>query len=175
MSPTEYPAQDRPGAETVNQTAERLLETYGNQVLRLACSYLHNRYDAEEILQETLIRYLHKAPSFENQEHERAWLLHVAANLSKNRLKYNQLRRTDELDETLAAQGREDLSFVWEAVKGLPERCREAIHLFYYEGFSTAQIAQILNRKETTVRSDLHRGRQKLKTILKEGYDFEEI
>ena len=71
------------------------------------------------------------------------------------------------------AEDREDLSFVWEAVKELPEKYREVIHLFYEEGLSTAEIAQILGRKEATVRSDLLRGREKLRIILKEAYDFE--
>ncbi len=153
--------------------AERLLDQYGNSVLRLAYSYLHNMSDAEEILQETLIRYLQTAPEFENSAHEKAWLMKVAANLSKNRIDYNQRRATDELKEELLAQDQEDLSFVWEAVKALPEQYREAIHLFYYEGYSTAQIARILTRKESSVRSDLRRGREKLKQVLKEAYDFE--
>ena len=150
-----------------------LLDTYGNTVLRMAYSYLHNMSDAEEILQETLIKYLTVQPELHGSEHEKAWLLRVAANLSKNRLDYNRLRDTDELEETLVSQEREDLSFLWEAVKQLPEANREVIHLFYYEGYPTAQIAKILNRRESTVRSDLRRGRERLKKILKEEYDFE--
>ena len=81
---------------------------------------------------------------------------------------------TDELNDELVAENREDLSFVWDAVKALPENYREVIHLFYYEGYSTKQIAKLLQKKEATVRSDLHRGREKLKAVLKEAYDFEE-
>ena len=159
--------------EQINQKAETLLRSYGNSVLRLAYSYLHSMEDAEEILQETLLQYLKTAPVLENEAHEKAWLLRVAGNLSKNRIAYNRIRSTDELKETLIAQQREDLSFVWEAVKGLPVKYREVIHLFYYEGFSTGQIAALLQQKESTVRSHLMRGREKLKLILKEGYDFE--
>lgn len=159
--------------EQINQKAETLLRSYGNSVLRLAYSYLHSMEDAEEILQETLLQYLKTAPVLENEAHEKAWLLRVAGNLSKNRIAYNRIRSTDELKETLVAQQREDLSFVWEAVKGLPVKYREVIHLFYYEGFSTGQIAALLQQKESTVRSHLMRGREKLKLILKEGYDFE--
>ena len=97
----------------------------------------------------------------------------VAANLSKNRIDYNRLRDTDELNEELIAEEREDLSFVWEAVKSLPEKYRETIHLYYYEGYSTGQMEVLLERKESSVRSDLKRGREKLKMILKEAYDFE--
>ena len=158
--------------ERINYQAERMLSEYGNAVLRLAYSYLHNTADAEEILQDTLVRFLRTAPTLNTKEHEKAWLLHVAANLSKNRIKYNAIRQTDELMDELVAENREDLSFVWEAVKALPDKYREVVHLFYHEGYQTAQIAQILGMKETTVRSNLSRGREKLKTVLKEADDF---
>lgn len=104
-----------------------------------------------------------------------AWLLRVTANLSKNRIDYNKVREADELAEELVAEEREDLSFVWEAVKGLTEAQREVIHLFYQEGYPTAEIGKILDMKEATVRSHLKRGREKLKSILKEEYDFGEV
>jgi len=158
--------------ENCKKQAGELLDKYGNNILRLAYSYLHNMSDAEDILQDTLIQFLKINPVFESAVHEKAWLLRVASNLSKNRIIYNKIRDTDELEESLTAEECQDLSFVWEAVKALPEKYREVIHLFHYEGYSTAQIAKILNRKESTVRSDLYRGRQKLKDILKEDYDF---
>lgn len=158
---------------SADQLAADTLDTYGNTILRCAYSYLHNMADAEEILQETLIKLLTAAPSFESETHKKAWLLRVAANLSKNRIEYNALRVSDELDENLAEEGREDLSFVWDAVKSLPVQFREVIHLHYYEGYSTAEIAKLLGRNPATVRSDLHRAREKLKSILKEAYDFE--
>lgn len=156
-----------------DQMAAEALNTYGNAILRCAYSCLHNMADAEEILQDTLLKLLTAAPSFESEEHKKAWLLKVAANLSKNRIEYNALRDCDELDESLAAEGREDLSFVWEAVKQLPTQYREVIHLHYYEGYSTEEMAQILSRNPSTIRSDLRRGREKLKSVLKEAYDFE--
>lgn len=151
------------------------METYGNSILRMAYSYLHNMSDAEDILQETLIKYLQTAPALRSPAHEKAWLLKVATNLSKNRMDYNRIRKTDELEETLVAENREDLRFVWEAVRSLPDKYREVIHLFHHEGYSTAQIARILGYKEATVRTNLRRGRQQLKKILKEEYDFGEV
>ena len=158
--------------DAVNHQAERMLTDYGSSILRLAYSYLHNLSDAEEVLQDTLIQFLKTAPALDGPRHEKAWLLRVAANLSKNRLDYNRVRLADELNEELIADEREDLSFVWEAVKALPVCQREAVHLFYHEGYSTAEIAAMLGRRESTVRSDLRRGREKLKEILKEAYDF---
>lgn len=157
----------------LNQRAEQVLNTYGNSILRYAYSYLHNMSDAEEVLQDTLVKFLQTAPVFETAQHEKAWFMRVAGNLSKNRLAYNKVRMADELSEELAAGGQEELSFVWDAVKALPEKLRAVIHLFYYEGYSTAEIARLLGRNEATVRSDLHRGRAKLKEALKEAYDFE--
>ena len=99
--------------------------------------------------------------------------MRVAANLSKNRIKYNATRRADDLNEELAAEEREDLSFVWDAVKRLRPKYREVIHLYYQEGYSASEIAEILGRNERSVRSDMKRGREELKKILKGGFDFE--
>ncbi len=177
-SATVYPAvADKTAAQSrrINAEAEHYLDTYGNAILRLAYSYLHNMADAEEVLQDTLVQFIHAAPVFENEPHAKSWLMQVAANLSKNRIRSNRIRRAedlDELQETLAGQEAEDLSFVWEAVKSLPEKYREVIHLFYQEGYATGEIARILQRKESTVRSDLKRGRERLKEILQEVYDY---
>ena len=157
----------------VNRRAEEILDRCGSSILRYAYSYLHNLSDAEEVLQDTLVQFLKTAPAFETPQHEKAWLLRVAANLSKNRLAYNAVRKTDELNDSLVAQQRDDLSFVWEVVKRLPAAYREALHLFYYEGYSTKEIADILQCKEATVRSHLQRGRDRLKKVLREEYDFE--
>ena len=159
--------------EEINAVAERILNLYENDILRMAYSYLHNMEDAEDVVQETVISYWQKAPENMEPAKEKAWLLKVAANRSKNKIRNKKLRKTDELSETLIQEEREDLSFVWEAVKTLPVKYREVIHLFYYEGYSARDIAKILSRNESSVRSDLRRGRERLKKILKEAYDFE--
>lgn len=157
-----------------DRTAERLMKTYGDSIYRLAYSYVHNEADAEEILEDTILRHLEKAPEFENENHEKAWILRVAGNLSKDRIRYNKYRETDELEDNLAAEKREDLSFVWDAVKDLPVKYREVIHLYYYEGYSTDEIAEILHRRSATIRTELRRARMQLKSVLKEAYDFDE-
>lgn len=165
--------------EEIEAVAEEVLNTMGDAILRLAFSYLHNREDAEDILQETMIKLVTQMPVFENEKHRKAWLMTVAANLSKNRIEYNRIRDTAELNEELAGAEEEDrnvsddLSAIWKAVEQLPVNQREAIHLFYQEGYKTAEIAEITGRAEATVRSDLKRGRDKLKSILKEADDFE--
>lgn len=168
--PFEKAAHDR---AAVGRRAERYMSDYGNAILRLAYSYVHNMADAEDILQETLIKVLEANPVFENETHEKAYLLKTASNISKNYIAANKRHETDELNDELVGEERTDLSFVWEAVRELPETQREVIHLFYQEGYQTSEIAELLNRKESTVRSDLRRARERLKTILKEAYDFE--
>lgn len=162
-------------AKSRENSVERVFRSYCDSLYRLAYSYLHNKEDAEEMVQEVMLKYIEHAPKLESDSHEKAWLFRVTANLSKNRIKYNAYRKTDELNEDLVASGETDLSFVWEAVKALPEQYREVLHLFYYEGMKTAQIAALLSKNESSVRSCLMRGREKLKELLKEDVAFEEI
>ena len=120
--------------ENNRDRAADLFEKYGNAILRTAYSYLHNMEDAEDILQDTLIQYLKSGSEYNDEEHEKAWLLRVAINLSKNKIKYNKIRETDELMEGLVSEEKEELSFVWEAVKSLPEKYASVVHLYYQEG-----------------------------------------
>ena len=155
------------GQLTRNEVFTLAVQKYSDAVYRAAMHNSRCAADAEDVVQDVYEKLLHYNGTFESEEHLKAWLLRVAGNLSKNRLDYNARRSTDELKEELAAQGREDLSFVWEAVKQLPQEQRACIHLFYYEGYPTRDVARMLGRKESTIRSDLRRGREKLKKLLK--------
>lgn len=150
-------------------SAADLLDRWGDSVLRLAFSYVHNLHDAEDILQETLIRYIEKQPVFPSEKQEKAWLLQVAANLSKDVLRRRKIRSAEEITDDLPAPDRSaaDLDYVWEAVGQLPLASREVIHLYYNEGYSTQEIADILGMKASTVRSHLKRGRDRLREILR--------
>jgi RNA polymerase sigma-70 factor (ECF subfamily) len=170
-------ADDLSARTELNRNADLLMRKFGDSILSFAYTYMQNRADAEEILQDSMIAYLLNAPVFANDAHARAWLLSTARNLCLNRLRYNRYRRHDDLDETLserlAAPSKEDHSYLLEAVSRLPEAMRDSIYLFYWEGYSTSQIAVLLDRRENTVRSDLSRARKRLKEILKEEYDFD--
>ena len=138
---------------------KKLLDAYGDLLLRYAYSYLHNMADAEEVLQDTLVQFLKTAPVFLNKAHEKAWLLRVAANLSKNRLSYNKLRQTDELNEELTAEGREDLSFSSGTRSGSC-RCSTAGGApVFITGSEHPADRLCAEPGEATIRSDLHRGR----------------
>ena len=155
------------------ELAKKYLNNYGNSMLRFAFSYTRNTEDAEDVVQEALIRAISSNAVFENDAHEKAYLMAIVRNTSLNYIKKRDLHPCEELDENVAADRPEDLSYVREAVLKLPEHERDAIHLFYLEGYSTAEIAKIVKRREATVRSDLYRGREHLKGIIKEEWENE--
>ena len=162
-----------------NETLEATLDVYGNMILRLAYSCLKSRDDAEDVLQDVMVKLLELNPKFESSEHEKAWLIRVTINLCRNRLR-SPWRRHRELDEAVSVSGQPgwdaalgEKNAVMEAVMSLPEKYREVIHLFYYEDYSVAQIGQILKKNESTVRSLLYRARKQLKDLMKEGWEFD--
>ena len=113
------------------EDAALVLRRHGDAILRLAFSYLHRRDEAEDVLQDTLLQYIQKAPPFSSQEHEKAWLLRVAANLSKNRLSYWKRHPQEELSDLLPGESEDPaLAAVWDCVKALPPKYRAVIHLY---------------------------------------------
>lgn len=148
------------------------LDRYGDMILRLAYSYMKNIHDAEDVLQDVFVQLMRNIDIFESSEHKKSWLITVTRNLCKNKLKSSWFKKRDELVEMPYYDKYKD-NDVLDTVMKLPLKYREVIHLFYYEDYSTAEIAEIIGKKESTVRSLLHRGRKILKDILREGYDFE--
>ena len=111
---------------------------------------------------------------FNSDEHLKAWLIRVAVNLSKNFLRDNKRRSGEELDENIPyPEVNKDNELLTYVLK-LPEKYRIPIHLFYYEGYSVSQIADILDIPQGTVKIHLKRGREKLKSVLeKEDFTYE--
>lgn len=155
-----------------DEIIEHDLDYYGDMLLRLAYSYMKNMHDAEDILQDVFIQLMKNIGIFESREHKKSWLICVTRNLCRNKLKSSWFKKRDELVE-LPYYDNYKNDDVLDAVMKLPVKYREVIHLFYYEDYTTAKIAEIIDKKESTVRSLLHRGRSILKDVLKEGYDFE--
>lgn len=148
---------------------EKLAGQYAGLIYRLALNDTQSPSDAEDILQEVLLALFTSAPSFESQEHEKRWLIRVTLNKGKNHRRSLLRRPTLPLEDADGYISREpDHRALREAVAALPRNQRRAVDLFYYEGYSTSEIAAILNAKEATVRTWLHRGRQRLKEYLSE-------
>lgn len=154
-------------AETVRPDWESLVTENENKLYRAALAILGSPQDAEDAVQDAFLRYLEKSPK--GLERPGAWLMRVLVNGCKSRLRL-KWRQVVQLPDDLAAQGpeeRQELEELWQ----LPPQDRAVIHLFYYEGYSTAEISKLLGMQPGAVRSRLSRARQKLKMLLSEGGD----
>ena len=143
---------------------ERLITENENRLYRAALAILGDAAEAEDTVQETFMKYLEKRPRLESPEHERNWLMRVTVNACKTRLR-SPWRRNIPLDEALTMAAPEERAEV-EELMSLPPKDRLVIHLYYYEGYKTAEIAQITGEREGTVRSRMSRARVKLRTLL---------
>lgn len=153
-----------------------LLDKYGDMVLRIAYTYLKNRADAEDIVQDVFLRIIDKKPSFNDENHEKSWLIRATINMCKNKVNmfWNKNKCSiDDVQEFAVSDKYNTDTSVFQAVMALGEKYRVVVYMYYYEGYSTPEIAKIIGKSETTIRSLLHRARNKLKDMLKEDYDFE--
>ena len=150
-----------------NAEIERVVNEYATMLLRVAYSQLNNRAEAEDTVQEVLLKYMEKAPIFQSEEHEKAWLLRVTVNHCKNHLASAWFRKRADLDEGIPALDNAELEVV-SAVAALPAKYRAVVHLYYFEGYATKEIAEILHSRPNTVSSRLSRARALLAKALKE-------
>ena len=142
-------------------------------IYRLAYARTGSRADAEDIMQEVFVRLLRAGPDFADRAHARAWLLRVAANCANDWFRAPWRRREGPLTDSLPAPEHEDGGVV-EAVLALPAKYRTAVHLYYYEELSVAEIAKITGKSESAVKSRLFRARAMLREALKEDDDVSE-
>ena len=155
------------------RTDREITEIYHRQidtVYRICYSFMKNKPEAEDMVQETFLRLIASGKPFENQRHEKAWLIVTASNLCKDQLK--RLYRTDEdLDEhtELAGDRGPEANPVLEAIFRLPPDYKTAVYLYYYEDCSVQEIAAAMGANPSTVQTWLMRARGKLKLILQEA------
>lgn len=150
--------------ETIGPDWETLVTENERKLYRAALAILGSPQEAEDAVQDAFMRYLEKAPA--TLENPSGWLMRVLVNGCKSRLRL-KWRQVVELPDGLAARAvqaaeREELEELWQ----LPAEDRAVIHLFYYQGYSTGEIARMLGVMPGTVRSRLSRARQRLKTLL---------
>ena len=186
-------------ADTDSRELQLKIDKYGDMLFKLSYVRLQNKQDAEDVVQEVFYQYLKNPPSFQSPEHEKAWFLKVALNACrkvwrsawKRHQSPWQCREGGEAEELPINQDRpegepasmtcgpeehlvrrEENRRLLESVMALPEKYRDVIHLFYYEELSVKEISQVTGRGESTVTSQLTRGRELLRRTLKEEYDF---
>ena len=148
----------------VNQT----IDLYGDMVRRICLCHLKSPDDAEDVFQNTFLKYMLSEEAFASEEHRKAWLIRVSINACKDHFRVLQRSRAVPLEDYLpeAAYFPEEIRDVLESVLSLPGKYRDVIYLHYYEGYSAYEISRILKKKENTIYSLLSRGRNLLKKEL---------
>jgi RNA polymerase sigma factor (sigma-70 family) len=153
-----------------------LMKVYGNDVIRIAYTYLKQKQLAEDVAQDVFIKCFEKMDTFRNESSYKTWLIRITVNRCKDVIKswsFKNLFITDFFNpkEQLITSlehhlfGGEENELISQQVLGLPVKLREVIILFYYQEFSTEEISDLLKINQNTVKTRLHRGRLKLKEV----------
>ena len=152
--------------QKVNKSEEEikeLVDKYSSLIFRISYCILCNPEDAEDAVQETLLKYITKAPEFNGEEHRKAWLIKVAANISKNMLMFRLKRETVNLDDIENIGIGENDYETFELIMSLPAKQKVVMTLYYVEGYRSAEIAEIIGISEDAVRKRIQKGRELLK------------
>ena len=159
----------------MREPVEDLIREYKNHLFAVAFSVCKSASDADDVVQDTFMKYHFSKKQFSSREHIRAWLLRVAIYKAKdvNRSFWKQKSTSiEDYVDTLEFQDHEDKDLLTD-VLALPEKYRIVIHLYYYEDYSVAEIAELLNLSESNVKIRLSRGRSMLKAKLEEEWVYE--
>lgn len=152
-----------------------IVEEEKDALFVLAFHYCKNRCDAEDAVQNALVRFLTAKVQWQSREHLHYWLLRVTINECKRLLTAPWRARTESLEQCCREFGIESRaeSGLFEAVMALPKKYRLVVELYYYEGYSVKETAAILGRRESAVQTQLMRARKKLKEQLQEVWQDE--
>ena len=163
------PARGRDFSSNSPDWFENVYNSHVDMLCRVSYSYIKNTHDSDDIVVDVFLKLLEKRIEFKNAEHEKAWLLRTTVNLCKDRLKHWWRRRKDIDDyRNLAADNRFEDDEILKIVLDLPERYKAVIYLYYYEGYSSEEIADILKKPRSTVLNHLSEARNILKGVLED-------
>lgn len=155
---------------------EQIVRKNIDTIYRIAISYTKAPADADDIVQQTFMKLLTKKILFTDEEHVKRWLIRVCVNECNSLFSSFWRKNVESIDAMTEepAFSMQENRELFEAIKALPSKCGVVIYLFYYEGYSSKEIADILHIKEATVRTRLARARKMLRTQLKEAWEYEE-
>jgi RNA polymerase sigma-70 factor (ECF subfamily) len=155
---------------------QQWIDLYGDDVLKIAYMYLRDKSKAEDAFQEVFLRAFRQMDTFRGDSSVKTWLLRITMNVCKDLRRSFWFRRvwTGKLPERTADDGlpeqqvieREQNRGLWEQVLDLPSPLKDVIILYYYQELDVKEIARVLEVPEGTVRSRLHRARERLKKNL---------
>ena len=153
----------------LSQTCDiaQLFQRHAQTVYRVCWSHLGNAADAEDAVQSVFMKLVDHPRSFEDEEHEKAWLIVVASNLCKDVLKSAHRTRSTELPEQVADdRAQSPIDETLDAVLRLPSLYKDCVYLHYYEGYKTVEIAAMTDTPSSTIRNRLSEARNLLRTAL---------
>ena len=143
------------------------MDRFHGAVFRLAYSYVKNRADAEDISQEVFLKLYLSDKAFPTADDVKAWLMRVTINSAKDMLKSLWRKKREELSEDIPFENETD-SLLLDSIRKLEPKYSAVIHLFYYEGYSAKEIAQICHTSQTAITTRLSRARKKLKALIED-------
>lgn len=152
---------------TENELTKSYL-THCKTVWNICYPYFLSQADTEDAVQETFLRLAQTDKTFADSEHEKAWLITTARNVCKDELKRARRRELPLEQAADSAMAEPQPDETMQVLHSLPERCRTALYLFYYEGYKSKEIAKLMHRTDAAVRTDLRRGRLLLRKRLEE-------
>lgn len=124
---------------------------------RICFTYLKNVSDTEDCVQDTFVQLIRKEPYFDNADHEKAWLIRVASNICKNKLKHWWFsKKNNSQDYQLMGSHQLDVNETLMAIMTLPEKYKVVVYLYYYERYNSIELSKMLNKPPSTVRHYIH-------------------
>ena len=145
-------------------------ERHLDMVYRIALNWFRNPADAEDAAQTVMLKLWQSDTEFADGEHLRRWLARVTLNVCKDMARSPWRRHTVSLEELPEpAFSDEERRTIYRAVMTLPGKYRVPLYLYYYEGYSVAEIGELLHLNVSTVQTRLARARGKLKVTPEEG------
>lgn len=139
---------------------------YSDMLFKICMIYLGNKEDAEEAVQESFLKLIYKSPQFNNNEHEKAWLIRVTINVCKDILRSIWRKRVINIEDIERYYDSSKELEIMEDIIRLPSKYKDVIYLYYFEDYSIKDISKILKVSESAVKMRLKRGRDTLKIEL---------
>lgn len=152
---------------------ESVIEQYSSIIFKICMIMLCNEHDAEDALQETFIRYMKSAPSFNEEEHRKAWLIKVASNICKDVYRFKVRHPSVNIDDLQEYYQTKEDGEILTKIMELPAKYKIVLLLYYVEGYKVDEISSMIACTSATIKKRLQRGRKMLKMDLERSGLYE--
>ena len=162
-------------ADSLQRTGKEIAEIYNrhkDMVYRICFAYMKNCAETEDAVQDTFYNLIKDKKPFASQEHEKAWLIRTSLNICKNALKHWWKKRENLENHTdLQSPDYVEIDETFQVVMKLPYKYKAVVYMYYYEGYDSTEIAEILQKPQSTIRYYLLQARKILKKKLGGEHD----